>query len=316
MSRLIPHGNLLWKSWEAIHRRFYRHDMKLYTIPLLKSLFLAAILLACGSAEKSKPHYTEYNLDKPDKFNMPESLFEISGIAFNNEKSDTVYAIQDEEGKLFRLAWDVKVQTHTKFAKKGDYEDLSIINGQAIILKSNGTLFSFPIPETGLEEVEGVKEYKKRFPKGEYEGMYGDEKTGDIYVICKNCPADDSKKSVSGYIVNLDDSTGTPRTFNLDVNQIKAVHGKVDRGFRPSAIAKNPINNKWYIISAVNKLLVITNSKWQVEDAVSLSSNVFTQPEGIAFDKDGNMYISNEGDDFSDGNILKFVRQKNDKGQK
>jgi len=62
--------------------------------------------------------------------------------------------------------------------------------------------------------------------------------------------------------------------------------------------------------------LVITNSKWQVEDAVSLSSNVFTQPEGIAFDKDGNMYISNEGDDLSDGNILKFVRQKNDKGQK
>ena len=282
--------------------------MKIYTASLLKSLILAATLAGCGSTDKPKPHYTEYDLEKPDKFNMPESLFEISGIAFDNGKNDTVYAIQDEEGKLFRLAWDVKVQTHTKFGKKGDYEDVSIVNGEAIVLKSNGALYSFPISEVNHEEPESVKEYKKLFPKGEYEGMYGDEKTGNVYVICKNCPADDAKNSVTGYIINLSDSAKTAETFSIDVKQIKAIHGKVDRGFRPSAIAKNPVNNNWYIVSAVNKLLVITDSNWKVKDAVSLSSNMFTQPEGIAFDSQGNMYISNEGDDLAEGNILKFVR--------
>jgi DNA-binding beta-propeller fold protein YncE len=266
-----------------------------------------ATLTSCAPADKPKETYTEYDLHKPDKFNMPESLFEISGITFNKGEVDTVYAIQDEDGKVFRLAWDVKVQKHTKFAKKGDFEDVSIINDEVIVLKSNGMLYTFPLAETAFEEAENVKEYKKLVPKGEYEGMYGDEKTGNIYILCKNCAADDSKKSVTGYIANLK-STDSVQTFSIDVNQIKAISGKIERGFRPSALARHPINGNWYIVSAVNKMLVIADGDWNVTNVVPLSSNTFTQPEGIAFDKQGNMYISNEGDDLSDGNILKFAR--------
>jgi DNA-binding beta-propeller fold protein YncE len=277
-------------------------------IQLLTTALLVLVTMAnCTPADKPKETYTEYDLHKPDKFNMPESLFEISGITFNKGEVDTVYAIQDEDGKVFRLAWDVKVQKHTKFAKKGDFEDISVINDEVIILKSNGMLYTFPLAETAFDEAENVKEYKKLVPKGEYEGMYGDEKTGNIYILCKNCAADDSKKSVTGYIANLK-STDSVQTFSIDVNQIKAISGKVERGFRPSALARHPINGNWYIVSAVNKMLVIADGDWNVTNVVPLSSNTFTQPEGIAFDKQGNMYISNEGDDLSDGNILKFAR--------
>jgi len=278
-----------------------------YIQPLTTALLVLATMTNCTPADKLKDSYTEYDLHNPDKFNMPESLFEISGITFNKGQSDTVYAVQDEDGKVFRLAWDVKVQKHTKFAKKGDFEDLSIVSNEVIILKSNGMLYSFPLAETSFEEAENVKEYKKLLPKGEYEGMYGDEKTGSIYIICKNCAADDSKKSVTGYIVDLK-SPENVQTFSIDVDQIKTITGKVERGFRPSALARNPINGNWYIVSAVNKMLVIADGNWNVKNAVPLSSNMFTQPEGIAFDKEGNMYISNEGDDLSEGNILKFKR--------
>lgn len=275
--------------------------------PLVTALLVAFTMTSCTPADKPKDKYTEYDLHNPDKFNMPESLFEISGITFNKGQNDTVYAVQDEDGKVFRLAWDVKVQKHTRFAKKGDFEDLTIVGDEVFILKSNGMLYSFPLAETVFEEAENVKEFKKLVPKGEYEGMYGDEKTGSIYILCKNCLADDSKKSVTGYIIDLETSENV-RTFSIDVDQIRAITGKVERGFRPSALARNPINGKWYMVSAVNKMLVIADDNWKVTDVVALSSNMFTQPEGIAFDKEGNMYISNEGDDLSEGNILKFKR--------
>ena len=119
---------------------------------------------------------------------------------------------------------------------------------------------------------------------------------------------DNSKNSVSGYILNPADTTKSIGNFSIKVDEIKAINGKVERGFRPSALALNPVTNEWYIVSAVNKLLVVTNSQWKVLHAFPLSSNIFTQPEGIAFDNAGNMYISDEGDDLSDGNILKFKR--------
>ncbi|HRO71502.1 MAG TPA: SdiA-regulated domain-containing protein, partial [Chitinophagaceae bacterium] len=93
-----------------------------------------------------------------------------------------------------------------------------------------------------------------------------------------------------------------------DVDQIEKVAGKIKRGFRPSGLARNPITSEWFVISSVNKLLVVADSTWNIKQACKLNGNVFNQPEGIAFDKAGNLYISNEGDDLSEGNILKFIR--------
>lgn len=268
---------------------------------------MAAILTSCNPSGKPADHFSEYNLEAPEKFDMPEILTEISGIAFNKGESDTVYAIQDEEGKVFRLPWNVKDERITKFSQKGDFEDLSIINDEVVVLKSNGSLYSFPLSGTALEETQAVSEYKNLLPKGEYEGMFGDEQSGMVYILCKDCDADDSRKSVTGYIINLN-ATETIQTFHIQVDQIKAIHGKLEKGFRPSALARNPVNNLWYIVSSVNKILVIADSQWNVQNVVPLPAAGFSQPEGIAFDKTGNLYISNEGDKQGPGNILKFKK--------
>ena len=252
----------------------------------------------------------EYDLRKPDEFNMPESLFEISGIAFNQGRSDTIYAIQDEEGKLFRLPWNVKTQYHTKFGKKGDYEDVTILRNQVYVLKSNGHIFSFPLSQAAWDEPTDVKEFDKILPKGEYEGMFGDEKSGQIFVICKSCADDNSKKLVSGFVLNPEVNLSTVQKFGINVKEIEDFTKKSGKGFKPSGLALNPITNEWYIISAVNKLLVVADKNWKVKGAYHLGGEAFTQPEGIAFDKLGNLYISNEGDDISEGNILKFLRLK------
>lgn len=271
-------------------------------------LLLAFAMPACDQQEK-KSSPPGYDLTAPERFAMPETLLEISGISFLNGNSDTVYAIQDEEGKLFRLAWGVKKQYHAKFGKSGDYEDLGFLRGKAIILKSNGQLYTFPASDAIYTEVDSVQEWKDVLPKGEYESMYGDESSGNIYVLCKNCEQDNNKDKISGYILQLGDQITMAGNFQLDVNSIKTITGKVKRGFRPSGLAKNPITGEWYIVSAVNKLLVVADAQWKIQGAYQLDGNRFYQPEGIAFDKNGNLYISNEGDDISDGNILKFVRK-------
>jgi len=111
-------------------------------------LLLMCIMLFSGyGCKNARNKYTSpqgYDFLKPDKFTMPSSLLEISGLAFHNMNSDSVYTIQDEDGKLFRQQWDVKKQKNMKFAPKGDYEDLAIFYERVFILKSNGTLYSFP----------------------------------------------------------------------------------------------------------------------------------------------------------------------------
>lgn len=268
-------------------------------------LLLTAGMAGCG-AQKKDPTPKAYNLNEPDKFSMPESLLEISGIAFNKGQSDTVYAIQDEEGKLFRLAWDIPKQVNARFEKHGDYEDMTIINDKVIVLKSNGHLYSFSLADARGEDVPTVKVWKNLLPAGEYEGLYGDEASDQLYVLCKNCDADDAQQQVTGYTLQFGDSIYAKGQFKIDVSAIASIKKK--KSFRPSALAKNPITNEWYIIAAVNKLLVITDTSWKVKETYPLNSNTFNQPEGIAFDKAGNLYISNEGDDLVKGNILLFRR--------
>ena len=273
------------------------------------SLIVSFIAISCvGKKEKPSSGPAGYNLNKPQKYSMPDILQEVSGIAFNKGDNAFVYAQQDEDGKLFKLPLGTKDETKIKFAGKGDYEDVSIINNWAILLKSNGDLYSFPLSEMKSEETTNVKESIGLVPKGEYEGMFADEASGNVYLLCKTCKEDKDSKIASGYILAFqnDGSLKAKGTFKVDATKVDNFTGKKKGSFHPSALAINPLTKEWYIVSSVNKVLVVLDSKFQVKSAHHLSANVFNQPEGIAFDKDGNLYISNEGSETQVGNILRF----------
>jgi hypothetical protein len=273
------------------------------------------ILIGCYSCKPSAKIFTSpkgYDLNHPEKFNMPESLLEISGIAFYHSKSDTVYSIQDEDGRLFRQGWGNKKQQHADFAGKGDYEDLAILNETVFVLKSNGSLYVFPFSESTKEEITDVKEWKKILPEGEYESIYADAQTNQLYLLCKNCKDDKKSESMSGSIFTYDVQSRQlipSGKFAMDLSPMIDNEQILKTGLKASALTRDPHSGEWFILSSVNKVLVVASPDWKVKSVHRLNSSIFNQPEGLAFDDQMNLYISNEGDELTSGNILKFKRK-------
>ncbi|KLT67307.1 SdiA-regulated domain-containing protein [Pedobacter sp. BMA] len=251
-----------------------------------------------------------YDLENPVKYNMPQNLFEISGIVFHKGNVKEVFAIQDEDGDLFHLGLSDKESKFTKFGGKGDYEDVTIINDYVIVLKSNGELHTFPLSGINGPEAKGVVKTKDLVPKAEYEGLAADEQAGKIFVLTKEVKKGKANQT-DVFSFRFDAGKFTPdKTYSLPFKEIAEVAGDSKVKFRPSALAKNPSTGEWYILSSINKLLLVTDADFKVRTAYPLKGSFFNQPEGIAFDKENNLYISNEGGTLSAGNILLFKLKK------
>jgi len=294
-------------------------NFKIYTTSVLSVFLLAFFCISCvngknddkgkteTSQESTKPGFP-YDLENPVKYNMPQNLFEISGIVFHNGDPKQVFAIQDEDGDLFHLGLNDKESKFTKFGGKGDYEDLTIIKNQVIVLKSNGELHIFPLSEINKPQVDNVVKTKDLVPKAEYEGLAADDKAGKVYILTKGSKADDKNKATSIFAFDFgtDNSLKPSGEFSLPYKEIEKLSGAKKMKFKPSALAKNSSTGEWYILSSVNKLLVITDAEFKIKATYPLNGGNFNQPEGIAFDKDNNLYISNEGGTLAAGNILQF----------
>jgi len=266
-------------------------------------------LVAC--AQKKEKQYNSpvgYDFNRPQIIELPDKLQEISGISFYKGNAQTVFAEQDEEGKIFYFQPDANPLTvkESRFGKKGDYEDITVLDDLFLILRSDGTLYSFPFAPDPEPAVKGVNEWAGLLPKGEYEAMAADEQ--QLYVLCKQCNIDKKGDQTSGYVFNFaSGSLKQTASFTIDGRQIDKLIPLKGKSFRPSALAKNPFTKEWFILSSVNSLLVVADEQWQVKAAYRLNSKLFNQPEGLAFDKNRNLYISNEaGGKNGEGTIIVF----------
>ncbi|MDP9077444.1 MAG: SdiA-regulated domain-containing protein [Bacteroidota bacterium] len=280
--------------------------MKNILNPLLFSIMLIALLAGCVGQQTVKSP-KGYDLNNPVKYNMPDALTEISGIAFNKGNADTLYAEQDEDGFLFYFKPGTDKINQLKFGKGGDYEDVAVSNGWVIMLRSDGILFTFPLKDLKNGETSSNKQIDL-LAKGEYEGMYADDASRSVYVLCKHCSVEKASQTTTIFNLKLaaDGSLSNAGRSTIDIKKIEELTNQTKINFHPSALAKNPQTNEWYVLSSVNKLLVIADSSWRVKEVYALNPAIFHQPEGMAFDKDNNLYISNEGDKFAPGNVLKF----------
>jgi hypothetical protein len=269
--------------------------------------------ISCESQQKKYISPPGYNLSKPKRYKMPSDLREISGIALEKANGDTLYAEQDENGKVFHFKLGDDRMLATRFWKNGDFEDITICNNYIVMLRSDGVLFSFPLSETRKQEAGQVKVFENILPSGEYEGLASSEATGRIYVLCKHCYNEKSKKWGGGSILLIDVSGNLTHTGNFEID-IKSIDAAADAHkiiFHPAGMAQNPATQEWFILSSVNKMLVVTDENWKVKSVYPLDPSLFNQPEGIAFDRKQNLYISNERGESAAATVLVFSYQHN-----
>jgi len=281
----------------------------------LHVLFFLCTVLMFISCESQKQKYTSppgYNFSSPKKYKMPDQLREISGIVFRQGNNDVLYAEEDENGKVFHFKLGENQIQVTRFAKKGDFEDIAICDNYVVMLRSDGVLFTFPFSETEKNEADQVKVFDHILPAGEYEGLSAIDSAGIIYVLCKHCNEEKTRKWGGGSILQLD-ATGNLHlsgNFEINIKEIDAMSGSGKIKFHPSALSRNPYTKDWYILSSVNRLLVIANENWTVKSVYPLDPSIFNQPEGIAFDRQQNLYISNERGQTWSATVLVFAFQK------
>jgi uncharacterized protein YjiK len=74
---------------------------------------------------------------------------------------------------------------------------------------------------------------------------------------------------------------------------------------KPSGLAIHPRTGNLYVIASVGKMLLVLSPEGRLLHAERLDKDLFEQPEGIAFDLQGNLYIASEGED-GPGKLMKF----------
>jgi len=303
-------------------------------LSILIILVMAEFQTACNRQKpttvlfENKGYHIPYQLQKPEKvIELPNELNEISGLDFY--ENNQLACIQDEKGMIYIV--DIarqKVVRKIKFEKKGDYEGIEIVDHIAWVLKSNGNLFR--IKDFDDTDNINVKIYKTSLSKrNNAEGIGYSRKNDRLLIACKGYPYINKKKgkhkkAVYGFDIHNKELREIPEfIINLDSIKKNINYSRMaqtsdellsffnpdegDVSFQPSGIAVHPQNGNIYLIASVGKLLVVLNEKGAIQSIIRLDNSVFKQPEGICFDKKGNLFISNEGKT-GKATIIKFSK--------
>lgn len=283
---------------------------KIDRLAILLALASIAVLGSCDISKKKKFADSEsYDLSSPKVVKLPEILDEISGIAYY-AKDTSVFAIIDEDGLLFKIPLKYPAGFRQwKFDKKRDFEELVLIDSTFYALVSNGDIerITFKGEKIETQKSDFSSESKE---VNEFESMYfADDSTG-LVILCKSCETD-PKKSFSSFKFDINDSAQTYAPFrSFDMSIIESTLN-VDKHLKASAAAVHPITKDIYIISSVQKLLVVTNAKGEVKELIQLDPGIYKQPEGLTFTPEGDLIISNEfaNDGLANLLLLKYKKK-------
>jgi len=287
---------------------------------MIKSLFIVVLLLFFSF---SPAHGQAYDLSMPDlRWPLPVSLKEISGLCFADQDS-WLLAIQDEKGIVFGIDPETgQIKKTWPLAGKGDFEGIEVADSVLFVLRSDGVLFQSLWLNGPNEEVTPIPILSR---KGvDLEGLGWDPVLKKLLIAVKDDPLL-TNNSIKGWLY-YDPGTGIldSKVVGIDKEQFIAVARKqLNKSGKkrmmawlkktpdqfplgPSAIAVHPETREVYMLSHRGKVLLVFNNGGFCTHIFALDPTMFPQPEGIAFNQKGDLFIASEGTKKKPGQISIF----------
>jgi hypothetical protein len=162
-----------------------------------------------------------------------------------------------------------------------------------------------------------LNSYETGIPSSDNEGLCYDPDNNRLLVACKGMigKKDENKDKRVIYAFDLKTKKLSEEpviSFDLEVIRHFAMNNKIDlpvkknkKGekkepilkFGTSEICIQPLTKKLFLLSADDHLLFIFNMKGIIEKIEKLNPEKFIQAEGLTFFENGDMLITNEGQD-------------------
>ncbi|RYY72235.1 MAG: hypothetical protein EOO13_00280 [Chitinophagaceae bacterium] len=237
------------------------------------------------------------------KWELPAVLIEVSGIAYLD--AQRFACVQDEAGTIYIYnVSTAKIEKEIPFASPGDFEGISLKGNTAYIVRSDGVIFEVDMLS------KKTTEYNTFLTAADNVETLFYQAAGNRLLVAGKEPDKQAPEMKNIYAFDLTNKSlqKTPiAQINLNDRAFSATgkSTKKKKGFMPSGIAVNPVDNDLYILDGPRSRLLVATLAGDVKKVYELG-NEFYKPEGISFSPAGDLYISNEGKKIP-GNILQVT---------
>lgn len=292
----------------------------------MSALVFSILLLVAGPADGAPCHHAApppqsladslpYDLQHPVlAINFPsQDLLEISALGPTDEPG-IFCALADERGEIFFIDCNNggAITRRVLFRDKGDFEGVEKVGKCLYALKSNGDLFEI---ENWDKKRPRSRLYSTSISKSDdAEGLAYDSRRQSLLIACKGNPDSAYLRHIYAFDLHAKQLVDTP-VYSVDPEEVNRLvpHVKDEKHgyFSPSGVAVHPVSGDVYIIStALKRLVVLDYTTGAIRFTTRLDKKLLPQPEGIAFDAEGNLYLSSEGKKGGEGLFFRFDYKK------
>jgi uncharacterized protein YjiK len=251
--------------------------------------------------KKSNKDNSSNNVLILQKWELPNDLKEVSGIAYLDDQRFA--CIQDEEGTIFIFnTASKKTEKEIAFAGAGDFEDIAVNGNIAYIVRADGRIYEVDMKA----EKNSVKEYTTSLTvEHNVEGLCYDRNNNRLLLAIKDDdPSNPGYKGIYAFDLSKKLFVEEPVfKINIDDKDTEKNQKKKKKSVMPSALAIHPASSEIFITDGPKAQLLVLDKAGKTKTQIQLGKE-FSQPEGITFSPDGDIFISNEGSK-QPGNILK-----------
>ena len=267
---------------------------------------------------------SHYDLKHPSKrFTLPAELTEVS--ALTDIDANTVACLQDEQGAIYLVDLNTgKVAGKSVFAGPGDYEGLTRVGDDLYALRSDGLIhhlrkkgdgyahsdtFRVVVPNHNIESL-GLDERNQVMLIAAKDNLKGDKDLRNARFVYGWDLRTNKQLTRPVLTLNVERVASQARALGVKLPMKRTEKGKerLDFKLRPSSIAMHPTEDLYYLLSAQDRALLVLDRAGVLKELVFLDPTLFPKPEGITFQPDGTLLISNEGKD-APPNLLVFSQK-------